>query len=622
MPDPYPHFTRDRLPPGVDPTAKEDPEQLGAFRIVGRIGAGGMGAVYAGLSVDGACSAVKVIHPRFAADPDFRARFAREVGMVSRVRAVCTPAFQGADVQAATPWLATEYVPGQTLRQHVRQHGPLTGGMLTALATGLAEALAAIHDVGVVHRDLKPGNVILAPDGPKVVDFGIARAADGTALTATGGLMGTPGWTAPERYDGEEATGASDMFAWGGLVAYAATGRDPFGSGAADALAHRVRNEDPDLAGVPEDMVSLVRRALDRDPSGRPTAVQALTSLASQWNATRVEPVGHEPTEIVPGMLATEWRGIDRLESRRARGLTRRVRVGALTAVAAAALALIVLGAWLVLRPGPAAEQPEAAPAEEGSAQIRPEDAEAVVEQARDLALDASSFLVHRNHIAERPLNDGFTFRYTEDPEPVYLQATLGNLGITEQMLVGEGLDDVLHRSAQDAAVVEGATYRGYTGNFHRPPDPDPDPDRADWADPAYLVEGFDDITGADGEVEHLGQSRSPDVLTNLAEEIEGEREVEETEEGQDTVAGQEADHYTGSFVSGRDGLDDVEHTFDLWIDEEGYPLHFRVSYEGESTQYEGEAEPVTLDIAYLGFDMPLDIEVPEESELDDPPEA
>ncbi|WP_040685198.1 protein kinase domain-containing protein, partial [Nocardiopsis halotolerans] len=145
-------FDDSRLPPGVEPPTGADPEHIGHYRVVGRIGAGGMGAVYAGLAPDNGCAAVKVVHAHFADNPDFRARFAREVAMVARVRAACAPAFLGADTRADTPWLATEYVPGLTLRQHVRRHGPLTGGVLLALAVGLAEALAAIHGAGVVHR--------------------------------------------------------------------------------------------------------------------------------------------------------------------------------------------------------------------------------------------------------------------------------------------------------------------------------------------------------------------------------------------------------------------------------------------------------------------------------------
>ncbi|HIY41686.1 MAG TPA: serine/threonine protein kinase, partial [Candidatus Nocardiopsis merdipullorum] len=297
-------FSRNQLPPGVEPPGNSDPRTLGPYRVVGRIGAGGMGAVYAGLDAQGGSAAVKVVHPHIAVDPEFLARFAREVEMVSRVRAACAPAFFDADVRAETPWLATEYVPGSTLRKHVRENGPLTGGVLTALAVGLAEALVAIHGAGVVHRDLKPGNVILSPEGPKVLDFGIARAVDATALTSTGGMFGTPGWMAPEQYVGEEATDRSDMFVWACMVLFAATGENPFGKGPLDVVSHRTRTEEPNLAGLPAELAEIVRSALAKDPAERPTAEQVLTRLTEDWNATQVRPVStQDPTLTVPVLI-------------------------------------------------------------------------------------------------------------------------------------------------------------------------------------------------------------------------------------------------------------------------------------------------------------------------------
>ncbi len=293
------------LPSGVRPLASDEPRRIGPFRVVGRIGSGGMGVVYAALDDADRRVAVKCVHRVYAGDAEFRERFAREVALVRRVRAACVPGFVGADTRAEVPWLATEYVPGPTLDARVRARGPLTGAALTAFALGVAEALAAIHGTGVVHRDLKPGNVILSPDGPRVLDFGIARTVDGTALTRTGGLVGTPGWTSPEQYAGRGATDRSDMFAWGGLVAFAATGRNPFGAGSTDTLVPRVLSEPPDLEGLPGALRALVERTLDKDPARRPDADAALRETAALLRAASGEDTGAD----LPRLVARAWTG-------------------------------------------------------------------------------------------------------------------------------------------------------------------------------------------------------------------------------------------------------------------------------------------------------------------------
>ncbi|MDA0567862.1 serine/threonine protein kinase [Streptomonospora sp. S1-112] len=295
-------------PPGLGPLTGTDPARIGPYRVAGRLGAGGMGAVYAALDDRDTCLAVKVVHREYAADPVFRARFAREVELVGRVRAACTARFVAADTTAERPWLATEYVPGPTLRQRVRERGPLAGGMLVALAAGVAEALHAVHAAGIVHRDLKPGNLILAPDGPKVLDFGIARAVDESGITRTGGLVGTPGWVAPERYEGAEATALSDVFAWGAVVALAATGRNPFGGGQAQTVAYRTLREEPDLDGVPGELLPLVRRAMAKDPAARPGTAELLRALAPGPEAARGA-ADEEPTRMVTRLLRQEWHG-------------------------------------------------------------------------------------------------------------------------------------------------------------------------------------------------------------------------------------------------------------------------------------------------------------------------
>ena len=252
-----------------------------------------MGVVYAGLDDRDRRVAVKCVHRSHAADGEFRARFAREVNLVRRVRAAGVPAFRGADTRAEVPWLATEYVPGPTLDHHLREHGPLAEDALDAFSVGVAETLAAVHAQGVVHRDLKPGNVILSPDGPKVLDFGIARAAEESTLTRTGGLVGTPGWISPEQYREQGATDRSDVFAWAALVAYAATGTGPFGSGTSEVLASRVLSEPPSLADVPEHLHDVLERALAKDPGNRPTAAEILAETepaAATVNLSRTTP--------------------------------------------------------------------------------------------------------------------------------------------------------------------------------------------------------------------------------------------------------------------------------------------------------------------------------------------
>ncbi|MFE9246692.1 serine/threonine-protein kinase [Nocardiopsis sp. NPDC006938] len=295
--------------PPFQPLRPRDPRSVGDYQTVGRLGAGGMGAVYAGRDSSGALVAVKLVHGDLAADPDFRARFRREADLVQRVSSPCVPRFLSSDTGSEQPWLVTEYVAGPTLRQHVREHGPLAGGHLRAFATGVAEALRAIHAAGIVHRDLKPGNVVLAVDGPKVLDFGIARALDETAITRTGGLFGTPGWVAPELLRGGRPGPAADVFAWGALVAFAATGRSPFGTGSAETVAVRVLDGQPDLAGVPDDLMPLVSAATGGDPTRRPTVEQTLSELIGT-ELTRVggAAVAEEATALVTQMLRDGWR--------------------------------------------------------------------------------------------------------------------------------------------------------------------------------------------------------------------------------------------------------------------------------------------------------------------------
>ncbi|MFL1379711.1 MULTISPECIES: protein kinase domain-containing protein [unclassified Nocardiopsis] len=320
-------FTHGPVPPDLSPLTPEDPRRLGPYRIAGLLGAGGMGAVYAAADEVGRCVAVKVIHAHYATDPIFRARFAREADLMRRVGGLCTVAVRAADTGAESPWIATDYVPGPTLAARVRDRGPLGEGDLAAFAAGTAEALHAVHSAGVVHRDLKPGNVVLSPDGPRVLDFGIARAVDGTAVTRTGMLMGTPGWTAPELLEGADPGPAADLFAWGGMVAYAATGRPPFGRGDTAAVLERTRREPPDLTGVPGWLHGIVAAALAKDPAARPSALAALHAVGRGRYGTDPTLVAAEPTALVTRLVEGEWspaREREHEPGRRLRGGTRR----------------------------------------------------------------------------------------------------------------------------------------------------------------------------------------------------------------------------------------------------------------------------------------------------------
>src|SRR5690348_6670069 len=231
-----------------------------------------MGRVFLGVSPGGRPVAVKAIRPELAADPEFRARFGREVAAARRVSGVFTAQVVDADVDGPMAWMATAYVPGPSLAEAVDMHGPLPEASLLALAAGLAESLNAIHAAGVVHRDLKPSNVLLAEDGPRVIDFGISRAAESTMLTQAGLVVGSPGFMSPEQATGYEVGPPSDVFTLGAVLAFAATGEGPFGTGTTAALLYRVVHGTPSLDGVPATIRPPIERCLAKDPGQRPTA--------------------------------------------------------------------------------------------------------------------------------------------------------------------------------------------------------------------------------------------------------------------------------------------------------------------------------------------------------------
>ncbi|MFE4633946.1 protein kinase [Streptomyces sp. NPDC056773] len=266
------------------PLKADDPEVVGGYRLAAVLGAGGMGKVYLSYTPGGRPIAIKVIRSEFGEDPEFRRRFQQEVRSAERVQGLYTAPVIDADTEGAQPWLATAYVPGPSLAHAVAHHGALPPRSVLLLAVGVAEALTVIHGAGIVHRDLKPANVLLASDGPRVIDFGIARAADSTALTSTGVSIGTPAFMAPEQASAGTITPATDVFALGQIAAFAAIGSSVYGDGPSHAVLYRIVHEDPDLSGLPEELRPLVTRCLSRDPAERPelTEVIALCHAAAE----------------------------------------------------------------------------------------------------------------------------------------------------------------------------------------------------------------------------------------------------------------------------------------------------------------------------------------------------
>jgi outer membrane protein assembly factor BamB len=258
----------------------ELPEYAGQYRLESRLGSGGMGVVHLARSTSGLRLAVKVVHAQFAKDPEFRGRFRQEVAAARRVSGAFTAPVVDADPEAERPWMATLFIPGQTLAEHVKRNGPLSSAQLRQVMAGLAEALRDIHRAGVVHRDLKPSNVLLAEDGPKVIDFGISRPSDSELRTETGKLIGTPPFMAPEQFRRPREVGpAADIFALGSVLVHAATGRGPFDSDSPYIVAYQVVHDEPDLTGVPADLAPLIDRCLAKEPEDRPTPDELMAEI-------------------------------------------------------------------------------------------------------------------------------------------------------------------------------------------------------------------------------------------------------------------------------------------------------------------------------------------------------
>jgi hypothetical protein len=279
------------------------PDRLGPYRLLERIGEGGMGVVHRAQDEQDRVVAIKVLRPGVAADPDARRRLGREFETMQRVRSPFVAEVIDADVTGDIPYVVTRYVVGHTLDQAVRQDGPLRGRALERLAWGLAEGLAAVHAAGVVHRDLKPANVVMASGVPVLIDFGIAQPPDATRITQVGMFMGTPGYLAPEVVEGHPSGPPADVHSWGSTVAYAATGRPPYGTGSYESIFYRIVSGQPDVNGIPAPLMPLVTAALSREPGRRPSAIQLSTDCAAL-------DLSAEPAVAIGGGVAAAAAGI------------------------------------------------------------------------------------------------------------------------------------------------------------------------------------------------------------------------------------------------------------------------------------------------------------------------
>ncbi|MEU5292606.1 serine/threonine-protein kinase [Streptomyces umbrinus] len=283
----------------MQPLGVDEPTVVGPYRLLGRLGSGGMGRVYLGRSAGGRTVAVKIVHPHFALDEEFRARFRREVEAARRVGGTYTAPVLDAGPDAPVPWVATAYAAGPSLSAAVADAGPLPEHSVRVLGAGLAEALSAVHGLDLVHRDVKPSNVLLTLDGPLLIDFGIARATDGTAsLTSTGVSVGSPGYMSPEQILGKGVTGAADVFSLGAVLAYAATGSSPFPGDSSAALLYKVVHEEPELGALSGDLRAVVADCLSKDPAARPTPA-ALSSRLAAEGAARLVTAGWLPGPLV-----------------------------------------------------------------------------------------------------------------------------------------------------------------------------------------------------------------------------------------------------------------------------------------------------------------------------------
>jgi serine/threonine protein kinase len=290
----------------MEPLSANDPRMIGEFRLQARLGAGGMGQVYLGFSPAGRPVAIKVIHSQFAADPEFLRRFSHEVTAARAVGGMYTAPVVDSSVTDRSPWLATAYVPGPPLAAVVARHGALPEAAVWRLAAGLAEALRAVHAAGLVHRDLKPANVLLADDGPHVIDFGISRPVHGTQLTSAGMVIGTPGYMSPEQAKTGPAGPASDIFSLGCVLAYAATGSPPFAGDNPASVLYRIVSAEPDLSTVPPKLRQVIEACLKKDPAQRPGPAQVIAMIGALGPETQASLGSFWPDEVARVIAAEQ----------------------------------------------------------------------------------------------------------------------------------------------------------------------------------------------------------------------------------------------------------------------------------------------------------------------------
>ncbi|QVQ51597.1 protein kinase [Spiractinospora alimapuensis] len=610
-------------PPELTAPHADDPRQLGPYRVIGRLGAGGMGTVYAALDVDDTCVAVKVIKPELAGLPAYRDTFAREVAVMRDLSVVCAPRFLGADAEAEQPWLATEFVPGLTLTGHVRRHGPLTGNALLAFAAGTAEALHTLHIASVLHRDIKPGNVVLSPDGPRVLDFGIARRAQDRSPEE--GVYGTPGYMSPERIAGGDDTTAADVFAWGGLVAFAATGRPPFGVGDTGAVLDRTRNGTPDLLGVPPDLAELLERALSPVAADRPLALECFRESLALASGTPETAAAH-PSEArirLAALLGNVWRGFDAAGHDPRAWVALAGGVGLVGAAAVATSASTAAGGSAVAGTASAgaggtvsaasmttattgtaaglfttktvaiAAGGTLAVAAVGTGGYYAVDAQAasqrqeIVEQAAQVLADGEGFAAEftRQFTAERAdeysvasgtaveevlqaTATGFDVRYATDPVPIFM-AELSEID-------GEAVD-VPDQRNEIVANVDGEIHA--YGTSMRDP--------ASWF--ATTDRFTEDSYSVDSIVEPLRRLATADDLTD---------------EGDETLGDTTTTRYSGSFLAPRglgETVGELDATGEVWIDDAGNPVQMAYTTSGwEAT------------VTFTELDAPVEVAEPE----------
>ena len=292
------------------PLQDHDPDEIGGHRLLGRLGSGGQGTVFLGKDSAGAQVAVKTLNPEGMADPEVRRRFAREAEAARKVASFCTAAVLSSDFSSTPPYIVSEYVQGPTLHKMIMTQGPLVGGDLGRLAVDTTTALASIHEAGIVHRDLKPGNVLMAQGGARVIDFGVAQITEG-AGTLTNSRVGTPSFMAPEQIIDGRVTSATDVFAWGAVMVFAATGRAPFDAATVAGVLHKVLNGEADLTALPPPLHALVGAALAKDPAQRPSSLDVLHTILGRTpgGAAPPPPTGQSPPKAPPGASTTGLRG-------------------------------------------------------------------------------------------------------------------------------------------------------------------------------------------------------------------------------------------------------------------------------------------------------------------------